>query len=358
MNKTKSMITGFAVFAAFLMLMATCIARPVQEKTSIEAVDNGPQELIDSVEAMCLKIENDQEWINLIEQLSNDRTLERIASSIENTDDVDVKSSLTANYVDVLVDKQEFSDLQSYFENSYSADMQDIDDELVELLETLSEGQNTDILDIESEEFEIVGFLPFDNAIPVGLPDDDDLELTGVAQDLTISSSGDIILMSEEIDLINNNDGDSPIDLDSGEALYAGFLFNLDGGMLVPGYGWVYPDDPNWDDWLDLHNSLQGMPVSYATAVLDRVAEMFGDGLPTGIIIDLIIEIILEIIRIITDMVNAIIDLLINQLVDIAAGILAAIVVTILAAILAFLTVYVTIVDILAAILEWLQGIN
>jgi len=128
-----------------------------------------------------------------------------------------------------------------------------------------------------------VGFIPFGDAIPVGLPDGG-LGLTEGEQDLTISSSGDIVLMSEEQDPINNN-GDSPEDLDSGEAQYGGFAFNRDGGMLVPGYGWVYPDDPNWGDWLDLHNSLQGLPISYATAILDIVAEMFVDEEPLETII-------------------------------------------------------------------------
>ncbi len=45
MNKTKTILAGFAVFASIILLSATCIAGPVQEKVSIEAVEYSEQEL-------------------------------------------------------------------------------------------------------------------------------------------------------------------------------------------------------------------------------------------------------------------------------------------------------------------------
>jgi len=40
MNK-KNMLVGFAIFAAMLMLTLLCMARPMQERTTIDAVEQG-----------------------------------------------------------------------------------------------------------------------------------------------------------------------------------------------------------------------------------------------------------------------------------------------------------------------------
>jgi len=305
MNKTKSIVTGFAIFAAFLMLMATCIAGPVREKTSLDAVENEQEELLDSLEALFLNIESNED----------------------------------------------LSDLQSYLENNYAEDIQNINNEFIQLLETLLENQNTDT---DSEDLVIAGFLPFDGVIPVGLPDGD-LGLIEGQQDLTISSSGDIVLMSEELELINNNGGDSPENLDSGEAQYAGFAFNIDGGMLVPGFGWVYPDDPNWGDWYDLHNSLQGMPMSSATAVLELFAEMLGPG-TTGIISTLIL-IFMAIFELIVTAIAMWVDDIFSSILYICGlivGAIAAFVTAFMAGLDWFLN---TVQDILDGILAWLRGL-
>jgi len=259
MNKTKTMMTGFAVFASIIMLSTTCIAGPVKEKASIATIETAQKDLVNSLQELFLKIKEDR-YLNSLadsvsEQISNDRALTRIESCIASVEDDVEKASLVDSYLDVLVNKEEFSDLQDYFESTYSQDLQDINNEFIEILETPIMDSDT-----KSEDLVPVGVIPFGSL-------DDDLE----QQDLTISSSGDIVLMGEEIDPIISNDGDSSMELGSGEALYSGFLFNLDGGMFVPGYGWVYPDDPNWDDWYALHSSLQGLPMSYATAVLDVI---------------------------------------------------------------------------------------
>jgi len=285
MKKTKVMIVGFAVFAAFLMLMATCIAGPVREKTSLDAVENEQEELLNSIEAMFLKIENDKE----------------------------------------------FAYLQSYLESSYSSDMQNINDEFIELLETLIESQNTDI---DSEGLELSGFLSADGVIPVVVPDDD-LDLNQEATSV--------------------NGADSPENLDSDEAQYAGFVQDVDGGMLVPGYGWVYPDDPNWDDFYDLHNSLQGMPMSSATAALELFAEMLGPG-TTGIISTLIL-ILLAVIDIIVTAIAVIVDQIISSILSICGvivGAIAAFVVGFVYVLGCFLN---TVQGILDGILAWLRGL-
>jgi len=157
MNR-KSMIVCFAVFAATLMLMTTCIAAPVQQKASIEAVESvqekvsidavgsAQQELISSIKAMCLRLKNDLYFNSLVKQISNDIKLKTIASAIQNTEDLDKKISLASSYVDVLKNKQEFTDLIKYFESSYSSDVRNIIAQLNELYPVLSAGIISQIL--------------------------------------------------------------------------------------------------------------------------------------------------------------------------------------------------------------------
>ena len=43
MKKTKYMLTGFAIFAAAIMLLTPCMARPVAEKTTMDAVEQSTE---------------------------------------------------------------------------------------------------------------------------------------------------------------------------------------------------------------------------------------------------------------------------------------------------------------------------
>ena len=54
MKKTSIMVTCFAVV---LMLATTCMARPAQEKVSIESVEFAEKELMNSFEAFSKKLE-------------------------------------------------------------------------------------------------------------------------------------------------------------------------------------------------------------------------------------------------------------------------------------------------------------
>ena len=80
MNKTKSMITGFALFAAFLMMMTTCMARPVNEKTSMDAVDDAQQEAMNLLETLKMKISKDRKAMFAIGQIEQARTEEKLIS--------------------------------------------------------------------------------------------------------------------------------------------------------------------------------------------------------------------------------------------------------------------------------------
>lgn len=150
MNKTKYVLTGFAVFASILMLTTTCIAGPVQEKTSMDAVESAREELMKSFEALFLKMEKDPYFNSLKDKISKDRTLNSIASAIEKTDDFDAKASLASSYLDALKNNKEFACLSAYFERSYSKDMQGINAQF----NTFSDVSNAYYQSINTEETE------------------------------------------------------------------------------------------------------------------------------------------------------------------------------------------------------------
>lgn len=253
MRNTKVVLTGFAVFAAILILMATCIAGPVEEKTSLDAADETQQRLIRSVEAMSVKIENDEYLNNMIEQISNDLTLTNIKDSIKDTEDNGEKISLTADYINVLTNKEEIANLKEYFQSTYSKDMENINNELSSLIDQLIADQNT-----ESGEPEIQGYLPLNGAQYTVDGDVQEL-LSGCSvslgsPDFMLTDSGGIIILNDMDDVTPAGDGDEN-NVDSGEAQWAGFLRNMNGDILTPD-GWISPDDPDYDDWLEIEQAL------------------------------------------------------------------------------------------------------
>ena len=118
MNKTKSILAGFAVFASILMLSATCIAAPVQQSVSIQAVESTAvestqQELINSFEAMASQIKNDPLINSFLGKISSDTTLNSKVSAIANTQDPKIQMSLVTS-------------LKAYISSKYSVDLQKI----------------------------------------------------------------------------------------------------------------------------------------------------------------------------------------------------------------------------------------
>ena len=336
MKTTKIMLTGFAIFAAMLMLMTTTMAGPVTESTNMDAIEQAQQELIDSMEAMFEKIERDQELSKLMEQITNDQTTDRNSRStrFENTDSIN-KEALKA--------------LNDYFESTYSSDMERIESQFNNLIDESQVDQDTDLLTMSPE---ILGFLPIDGAMyqvgSDGMQGVTGYSTSAGSPDFMMSSSGTITLLNEIYAYDSNNGDGGANNLDSGEAEYAGFLFNQDGGMLVPGYGWVYPDDPLWDDFFAMHNGLQGMPMSQATVVLDIFAAMLNSGewFP-GYLLYLLLQIIADIIILIfLNIAGAILDALEN---------LGALIGDVIYSIVDFfLYIYMIIETILLVILEFL----
>ena len=274
--KTKIMMTGFAIFAAMLMLMTTSLAGPISESTNMNAVENAQQELIDSMEALFEKIESDSELSNLIEQITNDQTTDRNSrpTSLENTDGIN-KEALKA--------------LNDYFERTYSRDVEGIESQASNLQEELLPDQNTDVLTVSPE---ILGFLPIYGAIyPVG----DVTELSGCSTPagepdyIYDFDSGEIYLNGHDITGHVVGDGDANT-VDGVEAEWAGFLRNQNDGevMLVPGLGWVSISEYGW-----LEDLLQDLPYGDVIDILGDFALQLGTLDPdTDGILWLIIQII------------------------------------------------------------------
>ncbi len=237
MNKTKYMLAGFAVFASILMLTTTCIARPVQEKASIDAVESAQEELMKSIEALFLKMKNDRYLNSLKDQISKDRTLNSIASAIENTEDSDAKASLASSYVDVLKSKKEFACLNAYFERSYSKDMQSINAQFNKFSDVFESYQS---VNTETEDFEIVGAIPY----PSGSPFQNNEPVIGGSGIDGAYSNGKLTLTSDGSHTI--------LPSDSAEAQWGGFVHNMNGEMYIPGHGWVPEDDDFWNKIQDI----------------------------------------------------------------------------------------------------------
>lgn len=118
MNKIKDTLAGFAIFASIMMLSTTCIARPVEQEASIEALEYAQQELINSIEAMAQEALNDPYVIKLMAPLKFDNELNSLVSAIDNANDPNEKAALARSYFDVLKDKEEFTDLKAYLTSS------------------------------------------------------------------------------------------------------------------------------------------------------------------------------------------------------------------------------------------------
>jgi len=87
MKKMKCVLTGFAIFAAAIMLLNPCMARPVAEKTTMNAVEKNAED----INAIMQSISNDRavmQSMRLIEQSENEEEfvacLEQFGLSLQN----------------------------------------------------------------------------------------------------------------------------------------------------------------------------------------------------------------------------------------------------------------------------------
>ena len=130
MKKTKFLLTAFAVFGAVLMLMATCMARPVQEKASIEAVEFAEKELMSSFDALNVKLSRDVEVNVLINAITRDPDVALIINGMERTSSEEGLTSGLEQLAVVLQDSAEFEQLAILVGEEYSAEAEAISGEL------------------------------------------------------------------------------------------------------------------------------------------------------------------------------------------------------------------------------------
>jgi len=133
MKKTKFLMTAFAVFAAVLMLITTSIARPIQEKTSIDAVKFSEKELTAALESFNVKISRDPEANIILNSIVRDTEVVLIANIIERAKSKEEVSSGVKQLVSVLHDKSEFEQLVTIVEEDYSAETEAINIELASM---------------------------------------------------------------------------------------------------------------------------------------------------------------------------------------------------------------------------------
>ena len=193
MKKIKVMMTGFAVFAAVLMLMTTCIARPVQEKTSIEAFEYTEKELTNSLEVLDIRLSRDFEVNILLNSIARDPDVVLIANRIGRARSEEGVLSGLEQLVGVLQGNSEFEQLVILVGEDYSAETEAISIELASM------GYNVGILggllDILMLIIQIIqiAILIFNKII----------ELIDIIQYL-------IDLIRDLWDLINGDDGGTP----------------------------------------------------------------------------------------------------------------------------------------------------
>ena len=141
MKKTKVMMTGFAVFAAVLMLMATCMAKPVQEKASIEAVEFAEKELMNSFEALNVKLSRDAESRVLLDAIARDPDVARIVNRMGTArSEEEILSGLEQLAV-VLQDSSEFGQLATLAGEEYSTELT-VMSEQVETMGTINRNED------------------------------------------------------------------------------------------------------------------------------------------------------------------------------------------------------------------------
>lgn len=93
MKNAKKIITAFAVFASIIMLSTTAVARPVQEKTTMDILNNKQIESTDSIEKILKDLKNDFDLNILFNQYENNKVFNEINDIMEMTDDPEAEPS-------------------------------------------------------------------------------------------------------------------------------------------------------------------------------------------------------------------------------------------------------------------------
>ena len=111
MNKTKIMLTAFAVFASLLMLMTPTMARTTMESRVMDAVEAAEQAVANQMESIFASIESDVRLNRMAQQITMDGTLSQ----------------------------QEFDALNAHMQRMYSDDLSSVESELGIILSELEE---------------------------------------------------------------------------------------------------------------------------------------------------------------------------------------------------------------------------
>jgi len=122
MKKAKFLITAFAVFGALLMLMATCVARPVQEKTSVEVFEYAEEELVNSLGALGIKLSRDFEVNVLLDSITRNPEVVLITNSMKRARSEEDVLLGVEQLAGVLQDNAEFEHLVTILEEDYSSE--------------------------------------------------------------------------------------------------------------------------------------------------------------------------------------------------------------------------------------------
>ena len=126
-------MTGLAVFAALLMLMATCMARPIQEKASIEAVEFAEKELMNSFEVLNVKLSRDAKSHVLIDAIARDPDVVRIVNRMETAGSEEEIITGIEQLRNVLQDSPEFEQLVNLIEGDCYTESEAIAEQLEEM---------------------------------------------------------------------------------------------------------------------------------------------------------------------------------------------------------------------------------
>ncbi len=130
MKKTKILITTFAVFASILMLMTPTMARPVQEKTTIDAVEYKQEQLVQSLESLNLKLSKDVEFSVLLNSLANNKQVNYILRNMQTaTSDEEIMLGLE-QLSSVLNENKEYIQIENILASEYQLEVNQINDQL------------------------------------------------------------------------------------------------------------------------------------------------------------------------------------------------------------------------------------
>ncbi len=286
MKRTKYVLIAFAVFASLLMLMTPTMARPIQENTILNSIEQQQEQIINEITDLFSRLENDREIKRLTTELENDRELTQITTNIDTTANPEEKIANAATYLDAMQNKEAYKQLEKYITTQYATDLSSISaqtDSLAKDMQSYYNQQETTTEENIEPLLIPVGVIPTSSSSSDdGIPTEDSTTTTKDSGLETVFEEndqfgyipGDEIEQNDDFieydDLGNNFDGllDYPLKGDEEnlwgqtEAQWAGFMRNMDGDIYVPGEGWISPDDPNYDDWLNLEDLLQNLGLS------------------------------------------------------------------------------------------------